>query len=171
MPAWIGFGHMACRFLAMPCGRYFKEPPMYQNPLNLASTKSFDPVVLTEVALRSAEQFYAMNVSATGVLLQTQASAATALGLPDWSSMIAATTEQTHQVLAASTDQLLQAAQQASEVMQAFQLSASDLVEEQSAKTAEAWQAGVSDLETLHKPDLPLSPLSDAVQNALPHGE
>jgi DNA anti-recombination protein RmuC len=179
----------------------FQELTMYQTSLGLASAKSFDPVLLTEMALRSAEQFYCMNVSATGVLLQTQASAATALGLPDWSPVIAATTEQTRQVVSASTDQILQAAQQATEAITAFQRNASELVEEHSAKASEALQAGVEQLssqaresvgrfnaaaenlthqaadltaealESIPKPDLPLDPLAAAVHDALPDAD
>src|SRR5437868_3487317 len=42
---------------------------------------------LTSLALRSIGQVYDMNLSAARVLLQTQARAASALGLPDWSGL------------------------------------------------------------------------------------
>lgn len=176
---------------------------MYQAPLDLpGSSGGFYPIQITEMALRGAEQFYEMNVSATRVLLQTQASTATAFGLPDWSPLIEATTEQARQMMSAGTEQILSAAQRANEVVTELQRTTSQLFETQktqnaeaaealqrnmqelSSKTAEnlanmgdaataalkqATSAGKEELETVaHTPDMPLSPLSEAVQSALP---
>ncbi|MFT3856900.1 MAG: hypothetical protein QM742_05185 [Aquabacterium sp.] len=171
---------------------------MYQTPLNLPP--SFNPAMLAEMALRGAEQLCCMNVSATSVILQTHASAATVLGLPDWSSLIAATSEQARQAVTTGTEQMVQAAQQAGEVFNALQRSTSEMVEEHSAKAAEALQAGVSDLasqsrknlealgeagqalarratqagsdvlDAMPTPDMPMAPLSEAIQETLPEG-
>ena len=154
--------------------------------------------VITEMALRSAEQLCSMNMSATSVLLQTQASAASIFGLPDWSPLIAASTEQTRKLLSSGTDQVLQAAQHAREVVSELQRSTTELVESQTAKASEALQAGVEQLSTqardtfskaqdataqfaedsasaalsamerMPKPDLPRDPVAEAVQNVLP---
>lgn len=162
------------------------------------------PADLAETALRTAQQFCQMNVAATSVMLQAQAQAAGAVGLPDWSALIAIGSEQTRHMLALGTDQLVHAAQHADAMACDLQRNASQLLQDQATRASElvnsslgqlgeqtreqldrvgAWQArtvgAAADLgqrtadatdTTLPRPDLPMAPLSQAVQNVLPAG-
>ncbi|RYY90107.1 MAG: hypothetical protein EOO15_03880 [Chitinophagaceae bacterium] len=112
---------------------------MYQTNLNLPNgSNGLNPVRMTELALRSAEQLYDMNVSATRALLQTQVGTAKALGLPDWSSLFDMATNQTRQAWSAGSEQVLTAAQRTTEVATELQRSASQILEAQTAQTAQA---------------------------------
>lgn len=104
------------------------------------------PSELTETAIRTAEQICQMNVAATSVMLQAQAQTACALGMPDWSSVIAAGSEQTRQVLSAGTEQLVQAAQQTEAVVGELQRNASQLMEDQASRTSQLIQDGMAEL-------------------------
>ncbi|WP_298011632.1 hypothetical protein [uncultured Aquabacterium sp.] len=95
------------------------------------------PVDLAETVLRTAEQFCQMNVAATSVMLQAQAQAAGAVGLPDWSAMIAVGSEQTRHMLTIGTDQLVQAAQHADAMACEMQRNTSQMLQDQTARATE----------------------------------
>ncbi|MFN3885390.1 MAG: hypothetical protein ACK4MG_00390 [Aquabacterium sp.] len=104
------------------------------------------PSEFAETAIRTAEQICQMNVAATSVMLQAQAQTASALGMPDWSQVIAAGSEQTRQVLSAGTEQLVQAAQQTEAVVGELQRNASQLMEDQTSRASQLIQDGMAEL-------------------------
>lgn len=103
----------------------------------------FHPVHLAEAALRSAEQVYDAHVSAARTLWQTQARAAAALGLPDWSSVLECTDERTRQVVSIATEQWLATAQQAHQAWADLSEQLVRTLEHQTAEAAETWQRGL----------------------------
>jgi hypothetical protein len=96
--------------------------------------------------LRSIGQVYDMNLSATRVLLQTQARAASALGLPDWSGLFGSVDERARHVFAAGAEQLVSTAQRANEVAVDLQREVGRVVETQTATVAETLKQGLEEL-------------------------
>lgn len=103
---------------------------------------------VTSLALRGIGQIYDMNLAATRVLLQTQARAASAFGWPDWSEVFDHVDDRTRNVFAASTEQLVQTAQRASEVAADLQRQVGRVVETQAVTMAETIQHGLEELGT-----------------------
>ena len=103
---------------------------------------------LTALALRSWGQLYDMNVSAARVLLQTQARAASAIGLPDWSGWFDSADQRARHVFAAGAEQLVNTAQRASEAATELQREVGRVVETQTATVAQTLQHGLEELGT-----------------------
>ena len=104
------------------------------------------PVHLTALALKSIGQVYDMNLSAARVLLQTQARAASAVGLPDWSGLFNSVDERARHVFSAASEQLVNTAQRASEVAAELQREVGRVVETQTATVAQTLQQGFEEL-------------------------
>lgn len=138
---------------------------MYQTDLKLqGASGAFNPIQVTELALRGAEQLYDMNVSTARVFVQAQANTAAAFGVPDWSPLFDLATDQTRQILTAGTDQMLDAAQRASEVATELQRNAGQLLESQTAQAAQHLQRGMQEFNTQASENL--SQLSRAAGDA-----
>jgi hypothetical protein len=104
------------------------------------------PVHLTALALRSIGQVYDMNLSAARVLLQTQARAASAIGLPDWSGLFNVVDERARHVFSTGTEQLLDTTQRANEVAAELQREVGRVVETQATTVAQTLQLGLEEL-------------------------
>jgi DNA anti-recombination protein RmuC len=96
--------------------------------------------------LRGVGQVYDIQLSAARKLLHTQARAAAAFGLPDYSSLFDDTESSTRQVLAASAEQIIDTAQRTNETIAELQRQAGRVVEKQTAVAAETWQRGLEQL-------------------------
>jgi DNA anti-recombination protein RmuC len=106
------------------------------------------PVQLTALALRGLGQVYDMNISATRVLLQTQARAASVLGWPDVSEIFNQVDDRARHVFASGAEQLMQAAQRANEAAVDLQRQVGRVVETQAVTIAENLQQGLEELGT-----------------------
>ena len=106
------------------------------------------PVHLTALAMRSWGQLYDMNLSAARVLLQTQARAASALGLPDWSGLLDSVDERARHVFSAGAEQFVNTAQRANEVAAELQREVGRVVETEAATVAQTFQQGLQQLGT-----------------------
>lgn len=106
------------------------------------------PVQLTALALRGLGQVYDMNLSATRVLLQTHARAASVLGWPDWSEMFHQVDDRARHVFASGAEQLMQTAQRANEAAADLQRQVGRVVETQAVTIAENLQQGLEELGT-----------------------
>ena len=104
------------------------------------------PVHLTALALKSIGQVYDMNLSATRVLLQTQARAASALGLPDWSGLFNVVDERARHVFSAGADQWLDTAQRANDAAAELQREVGRVVETRATAVAQTLQQGLEEL-------------------------
>ena len=121
----------------------FKEKTMQtDNPTQPAQSLP-NPAQFTSLAMRSMGQLCDMNLAATRVLFQTQARAAAALGLPDWSGVFSQTDEQARQVFTNSAEQLVQATQRANEAAAELQRQISRVVEAQSSSMVQTVQQGL----------------------------
>jgi DNA anti-recombination protein RmuC len=116
------------------------------------SSSGFDPsdrqapVHLTALAVKSLGQVYDMNLSAARVMMQTQARAASAIGLPDWSGWFGAVDERARHVFAAGAEQLVNTAQRASEAAAELQREVGRVVESQTTSVAETFKQGLQEL-------------------------
>jgi hypothetical protein len=115
-------------------------------PSGAQENSRFQPGHLTAIALRSASQVYDINLSATRVLWQTQARAAAAFGLPDWSPLFDGASDRAREVFANSAEQVIQTAQKASEAAVELQRQMGRVIETQAAQAAESWQRGLEEL-------------------------
>jgi hypothetical protein len=104
------------------------------------------PAQLTALALRSIGQVYDMNLSAARVLLQTQARAASAIGLPDWSGLFNTVDERARHVFSAGAEQLVNTTQRANEVAAELQREVGRVVETQTTTVAETLKQGLEEL-------------------------
>lgn len=104
------------------------------------------PAQLTALALRSIGQVYDMNLSAARVMLQTQARAASAIGLPDWSGLFNTVDERARHVFAAGAEQLVNTTQRANEVAAELQREVGRVVETQTTTVAETLKQGLEEL-------------------------
>lgn len=111
-----------------------------------SSDASFQPVHLTAMALRSAGQLYDLNMSATRVLLQTQARAAAAFGLPDWSPLFESADERVRHVFSTGAEQVLNTARRTNEAVNELQRQVGRVIETQTTQAAESWQRGLEEL-------------------------
>lgn len=148
---------------------------MYQTDLKLQdAAQVFNPVQATELALRGAEQLYDINVSTARVFVQAQANTAAAFGLPDFSPLFDLATDQTRQIWSTGAERVLDAAQRAADAATALQRNAGQLLETQATQAAQQLQRGVNGFNaqavdqinqftaTMARPDMPLSPISEA---------
>jgi hypothetical protein len=87
-----------------------------------------------------------MNMAATRVLLQTQARAASALGLPDWSGWFESVDERARRIFSTGAEQLLDTAQRASEATTELQREVGRVIETQNATVAQTLQQGMQEL-------------------------
>ncbi|MEW6703877.1 MAG: hypothetical protein AB1430_03390 [Pseudomonadota bacterium] len=111
-----------------------------------SSEARYQPVHLTAMALRSAGHFYDLHASAARVLLQTQARAAAAFGLPDWSPLFDTADERARRVFATGAEQWLNTAQRANEAVSELQRQMGRVLETQTTQAAESWQRGIEEL-------------------------
>jgi len=101
---------------------------------------------VTAFALRSFGKVFDMNMTATRVMLQTQARAASALGWPDLSDVFNRVDEKARSVFSASAEQLAQTAQMTNEAASELQRQVGRVVETQAATVAETLQQGFEEL-------------------------
>jgi hypothetical protein len=104
------------------------------------------PAHLTTLALRSLGQVYDMNMSATRVWMQTQARAASAMGLPDWSGWFEAADDRARRVFSTGAEQLVSTAQRATEAATELQREVSRVVDIQTSTVAQTLQYGLQEL-------------------------
>jgi hypothetical protein len=104
------------------------------------------PVHLTALALKSIAQVYDMNVSAARVLLQTQARAASRVGLPDWSGLFEAVDERARRLFSTGAEQFVNTAQRANDAAAELQREVGRVVETQTATVAQTLQQGFEEL-------------------------
>lgn len=104
------------------------------------------PAHLATLALRSLGQVYDMNMSAARVLMQTQARAASALGLPDWSGWFEAADDRARRVFSTGAEQLVSTAQRATEAATELQREVSRVVDIQTSTVAQTLQYGLHEL-------------------------
>lgn len=107
---------------------------------------NFQPVHLTAIALRSAGHLYDLNISAARTLLQTQARAAAAFGLPDWSPLFDSADERVRHVFATGAEQVLNTARRTNEAVSELQRQVGRVIETQTTQAAESWQRGLEEL-------------------------
>lgn len=98
------------------------------------------------IAMRGVGQFYDMQLAATRMLLQTQASAARAFGLPDFSGLFRIDDERAKRVFSSGTEQLLHLARQANETTSEVQRHMGRMMEYHAVNAAENWQRGLEEL-------------------------
>jgi hypothetical protein len=104
------------------------------------------PVHLTALVLKSIGRVYDMNLSAARVLLQTQARAASAMGLPDWSGLFNVVDDRARHVFSTGAEQLLNTAQRANDAAAELQREVGRVVETQTATVAQTLQEGFEEL-------------------------
>lgn len=104
------------------------------------------PAHLATLAMRSLGQVYDMNMSAARVVMQTQARAASALGLPDWSGWFEAADDRARRVFSTGAEQLVSTAQRASEAATELQREVSRVVDIQTSTVAQTLQYGLHEL-------------------------
>lgn len=104
------------------------------------------PVHLTEIALRGLGQVYDIQLSAARVLLQTQARAASAIGLPDWSGLFHSVDDRARSVFASSAEQLMNTARRANDAAVELQKEFGRVVETQAATVADTLQQGFEEM-------------------------
>jgi hypothetical protein len=100
------------------------------------------------IALRGASQVADMQLTAARLLLQTQARAAAAFGLPDVSAVFNEIDERTRHVFSTGAEQVLETAQRANEAVTELQRQVGRVVETQAVVAAEQWQRGLEELGT-----------------------
>ena len=87
-----------------------------------------------------------MNMSATRVWMQTQARAASALGLPDWSGLFEAADDRARRVFSTGAEQMVSTAQRAAEAATELQREVSRVVDIQTSTVAQTLQYGLQEL-------------------------
>lgn len=92
------------------------------------------------IATRGIGQLYDMQIAAARMMLQTQARAATAFGLPDYSDLFRVADDRAKHVFSSSTEHLLNVAQQAREAITEVQHHVGRLVECNTVTVSETWQ-------------------------------
>lgn len=100
------------------------------------------------VAMRGVGQLYDMQMAATRIMLQTQASAASAFGWPDFSGLFRIADDRAKRVFSAGTEQILHLAEQANEATSEVQRQLGRVLEFHAVNAAENWQHGLEELGT-----------------------
>lgn len=98
------------------------------------------------IAMRGVAQLYDMQSSVARMVLQTQADAACAIGLPDYSGLFRTVDGRTKRIFSTSTDQFLQLAEQIKETISEVQQHISSMLEVSFVNAAENWQRGLNEL-------------------------
>ena len=111
-----------------------------------AQESSRYPVHTAAIALRGIGQMCDMNLEAARLLLHTQARAAAVFGWPDISELFDPVEERARHAFSAGTEQMLNAAQRASEAATQLQRQITRVVENQAVTAAENWQRGIEEL-------------------------
>lgn len=119
---------------------------MPQENRGASDAQSQQPANFAAIALRSAGHLYDLNVSAARVLLQTQARAAAAFGLPDLSPLFDNADERVRNVFATGAEQVLSTAQRTTETVSELQRQVGRVLETQTSQAAESWQRGLQEL-------------------------
>lgn len=111
------------------------------------SNGSFSPTVnISAIAMRGFGQFYDLQASAARMILQSQARAASAFGLPDYSHLFQFSDERTKRAFSSTREQLLNTAQQTKGTLQEVQREVGKLIEIQAVSVAENWQQSLQEL-------------------------
>lgn len=103
------------------------------------------PMPLTDVALRGARYVADMQMSATRVLLRTQARTAAALGWPDWSGLFENAEGPSLGPLTSTSEQMLQTAQRTMETAAELQREVGRIVTTQTTVAADNWRRGIEE--------------------------
>ncbi|HEX6703129.1 MAG TPA: hypothetical protein VF169_00100 [Albitalea sp.] len=120
----------------------------FRSGQNQEANGRHSPAHLSTLAVRSLGQIYDMNLAAARVLMQTQARAASALGLPDWSGWFESIDERARRVFATGAEQFTNAAQRATEAANELQREVGRVVDSQTATVAQTLQHGLQALGT-----------------------
>lgn len=110
-------------------------------------TNGRSAINLSAIAMRGFGQLYDMQAAAARMMMQTQARAACAFGLPDYSDLFRFADDRAKHVFSASTEHLIHTAEQATETISEVQRQVGRLVEYQTVTAAENWQHGLQELE------------------------
>lgn len=102
---------------------------------------------LSIIAMRGFSQLYDMQAAAARLMLQAQARAATAFGLPDYSDLFRVADDRARRVFSSSTEQFLETAEQTNQTLREVQREMGRLVEYQTVNAAENFQQGLQELE------------------------
>lgn len=103
---------------------------------------------IPSIAFRGMGRLYDMQVAATRLMLQTQASAASALGFPDCSGLFRIADDRAKRVFSTGTEELLHLAERTNETTSEIQREVGRLLEVQAVNEAENWQRGLQELRT-----------------------
>lgn len=98
------------------------------------------------IAFRGIGRLCDMQMAATRLMLQTQASAACALGMPDYSGLFRIADDRAKRVFSSGAEQLLQLAERTNETTSEIQREMGRLLEVQTVNEAENWQRGLEEL-------------------------
>ncbi|MGE5386507.1 MAG: hypothetical protein ACM3SV_11550 [Betaproteobacteria bacterium] len=113
------------------------------NESNLSSS----PIVnISAIAMRGFGQFYDLQAAAARMVFQSQARAASAFGLPDYSHLFQFTDERAKRAFSSTTEQLLNTAEQTKGTFQDVQREVGKLMEVQAVSVAENWQQSLQEL-------------------------
>lgn len=109
-----------------------------------------DPQHMAAAMMHGASQMFDMQVTAMRALLKTQASAAAALGFPDYSGVFDGngTEQQIRQAIAGGAEQWLRTGQQVREAFNDMRLQFVQLAQSQAANAAQTWQQGMQELSS-----------------------
>jgi ElaB/YqjD/DUF883 family membrane-anchored ribosome-binding protein len=119
---------------------------VFRSGQNQEASGRHSPVNLTTLAVRSLGQLYDMNLAAARVVMQTQARAASAMGLPDWSGWFESMDERARRVFSTGAEQLVNATQRATEAATELQREVGRVVDSQTATVAQTLQHGLQEL-------------------------
>ena len=103
---------------------------------------------MTAIAARGMGQLYDMQMAATRMLLQTQARAAAAFGIPDYSDLFRVGDDRARRVFATGTEHLFDATQRASDTIRQIQHHMGRLVESNAMNVSESWRHGLEEFAT-----------------------
>jgi len=103
---------------------------------------------MTAIAARGMGQVYDMQLAATRMLFQTQARAAAAFGIPDYSDLFRVGDDRAKRVFASGTEQLFSATQRASDTMRQIQHHIGRLIESNTVTVSESWRHGLEEFAT-----------------------
>ena len=96
---------------------------------------------LAEMAVRSAAQMYALQMSALRTLSETHARTAAAFGLPDWTEWLTNGNEEAlRQAAVSTTEQVLETSRRTSEAMARLSGNLRELVRAQTGAASQQWQ-------------------------------
>lgn len=109
-------------------------------------SSSSPAINISAIAMRGFGQFYDLQAAAARMVLQSQARAATAFGLPDYSHLFQVGDDRTKRAFSTTTEQLLNTAEQTKETIQEVQREVGRLMEFQAVSATENWQQALQEL-------------------------